>query len=141
MVAIGGGRDPVVLLTVYYETGNSLAACVVSHVEMDRGILSPSTRKDPYKIHIWSLDFDGRFVGRRTDMVTVPKFEGERAITSLKVFPCDYLDRTDEGVTRQRLERHGKRWYESLVGRQVYYSGSLVDSRNKNVSQCFAIYF
>ncbi|KAJ3568239.1 hypothetical protein NPX13_g6491 [Xylaria arbuscula] len=118
--------------TVYSETGNSLAAYVVSRVEMDGGILSPSTRKDPYKIHMWCLDFDGRFVGRRTEMVTIPKFEGERAITSLKVFPCEYLDRTDEGVMRQRLEQHGKKWYESLVGRQVFHAGSLADSRNKS---------
>ncbi|KAI1363289.1 hypothetical protein F5Y08DRAFT_354458 [Xylaria arbuscula] len=118
--------------TVYSEVGNSLAAYVVSHVEMDGGILSLSTRKDPYKIHMWCLDFDGRFVGRRTEMVTIPNFEGERAITSLKVFPCDYLDRTDEGVVRQRLEQYGKKWYESIVGRQFFYTGGLVDSRNKS---------
>ncbi|KAI0201137.1 P-loop containing nucleoside triphosphate hydrolase protein [Astrocystis sublimbata] len=80
---------------------------------------------------MWSLDFDGRFVGRRARSEIIPHFEGERAITELKVFPCDYYDRRDDGKLRRRLEQHGKQWYESLVGRQVYYSGRLVGSKNK----------
>ncbi|KAI1125320.1 hypothetical protein F5Y10DRAFT_284378 [Nemania abortiva] len=117
--------------TVYCETGGTLAAYVVSHVEMDDGILSESPRKEPYTVNVWSLDFDGRFVGRYAEDITIPHFEGERSITSLKVFPCEYLDMQDNGQTRRRLEQHGKQWYESIIGRQVYYSGRLPDFRNK----------
>ncbi|KAI0108998.1 hypothetical protein GGR51DRAFT_513990 [Nemania sp. FL0031] len=118
--------------TVYCETGDSLAAYVVSHVKTDASILSQTTRKDPYTVHMWSLDFDGVFVGRCAQETSIPQFEGERAITSLKVFPCEYRDRQDQGKTSERLEQQGKQWYQSIIGRQVYYSGRLPGSGNKS---------
>ncbi|KAJ2996679.1 hypothetical protein NUW58_g900 [Xylaria curta] len=116
--------------TVYCETQGYLAAYVVSHVNMDSAIFSEPAKKSPYEIWMWGLDFDGEFVGRCTKTVTIPPFDGERAITSLKVFPCQYIDKHDNGQTREKLEGYGQEWYKHLVGQQVYYSGKLLDSGN-----------
>ncbi|KAI1504177.1 hypothetical protein F5X99DRAFT_372745 [Biscogniauxia marginata] len=117
--------------TVYCETRGDLAAYVVTEVRVDPSILSKLTKKSPYVITMWSLDFDGQFVGRCARQVIIPHFEGERAITTLQVFPCEYVDKKDGGKTREKLEQYGKQWYELLVGAQVHYSGKLLDAGNK----------
>ncbi|CAP67139.1 uncharacterized protein PODANS_1_21540 [Podospora anserina S mat+] len=114
--------------TVYVEFRGNLAAHVVQSVVSDAAILSdPKQRLTPYKIRLWSLTYDGRFVGRSSTEVVLPPFGGERAITSLKVFPCEYFDKSDGGKTKRRLEENGKKWYNLLLGKQVRYRGELFD--------------
>lgn len=120
--------------TVYCEYHGKLAAYVVKDVVMDPVVLSTSSDKSSYVIEMWYLEFDGKFVGRCQRWVTIPEFQGERDITTLKAFPCNYVDDKDKGDTRATLERQGKRWYELLAGGQVYYSGNLLYSSKKDVS-------
>lgn len=113
--------------TVYKESGGKFSAHVVEDVAVDTSVLSapPERRLKPCVIELWHLDFDGRYVGRCISSVTVGEFEGERQITSLKVYPTKFVDDKDQGQLRQQLETRGRRWYELLRGGQVYHSGEL----------------
>lgn len=126
--------------TVYYESGGGrLSAYVVQSFEVDNRVLSSSTRKlRPYILKIWNLDYDGRFVGRCGGVVTIPYFDGERAVTSLKAFPVEFVDREDGGKTKERLEKAGQRWYELIRGGQVYYSGKFLSGTKRQVSLLFS---
>lgn len=113
--------------TVYKESGGKVSAHVVRDVKVDKSILSapPERRLKPCVINLWHLDFDGRYVGRCMSSVTVGEFDGERQVTSLKVYPTNFIDRKDEGRLRQQLEKRGRRWYDLLRGGQVYHLGEL----------------
>ena len=77
----------------------------------------------PLKVIMWYLDYDGRLVGRRRHEVVITPFEGEREITSLKVFPAKLLDGTEDFSTRRRLEERGEKFYGMLLGKQMDYRG------------------
>lgn len=119
--------------TVYCHIRGRLAAYVVQEVRKGPPGLSDLKAKDSYEILLWNLNFDGQLVGRCAHKVIMPPFEGERAINTLRVFPCQYNDMHDEGKLRKKLEAYGKQWYELLTGRQVHYSGKLLDPQNKDV--------
>ncbi|KAH7123500.1 ATPase [Dactylonectria estremocensis] len=116
-------------ITVYFESDGQLSAYIVNSLESSELVdLIGGRRVKQYVVNLWNLDFDGRFVGRCAKTVTIPQFDGERQINSLKLFPCEFIDREDGGATRQRLEDNGKKWYDLLRGGQVHYSGRLLDS-------------
>jgi hypothetical protein len=121
--------------TIYHDTGGHCSAYVVKDVSMDPAILSKSEGKaEPYTISIWNLDFDGQYVGRCAYSVIIPYFGGERETNALKIFPSRFLDSEDGGLTRSRLEKNGKRWYELLRGGKFFYSGKLLDSPTTEAS-------
>lgn len=115
-------------MTVYARDDDSkgLAAYIISSVETDPSILRPSwENRMPYIMHLWRLSYDGRYIYRQLCSVGIDYFDDEREITSLKVFPCEYLDRADGGETRRRLEDQGRRWYQLLRGGATRYNGKL----------------
>ncbi|GAQ42498.1 hypothetical protein ANI_1_2222094 [Aspergillus niger] len=114
--------------TVYMESGGQLSAYVVQYLQVDKTLLSSTGRKftHPYIVQLWNLDFNGTYVGRRSKTVTIAHFDGERQVTSLKIFPCHFIDRQDNGKTRGHLEDLGRKWYELLQGKQVFYSGEFL---------------
>ncbi|KAF4629313.1 hypothetical protein G7Y89_g8838 [Cudoniella acicularis] len=77
----------------------------------------------PLKVMLWYLDYDGRMVGRRSYSVTITPFQGEREITSLKVFPAKFLDGNSALSPRARLEERGQKFYSLLEGKQMDYKG------------------
>jgi hypothetical protein len=122
--------------TVYVQTGDAkVSASVVQSITVDSGVLSSTEGQiSPLAVKLWHLDFDGRFVGRRSLSISIPHFDGERAVTSLRVFPCHFLDQTDGGETRNRLEKDGARWYKLLQGGLVHYDGELLGGEGRSVS-------
>jgi hypothetical protein len=91
-------------------------------------------RPKSYKIKVWSLDFDGKYVGRVGKSITIAPFEGERPIRSLQLVPCNIIDRDDNGKWRAELEENGKKWYQLLPGGQVHYSGPVLGETKRQVS-------
>ena len=122
--------------TVYAESDGRLSAYVVSEVRHDprKKIEGGNKTLKGYEVTMWSLDFDGNFVGRRAREKFIPPFGGERKITDLNIIPCYYKDEEDGHKTRNALIRDGKKWYKLLRGEQVYYTGHLLDNRNREVS-------
>ncbi|KAI1079829.1 ATPase [Whalleya microplaca] len=120
--------------TVYADADGILSAFIIQSVEVDPGIISGRLDKlKPYEIKLWGLDFDGRYVRRRTRKVTFPTFDGERPITTLMVIPCEFQDRSDGSKMRDRLIREGRQWYDLLKGGQIYYDGLVFGSPNKKL--------
>ncbi|CAF3451924.1 unnamed protein product [Fusarium graminearum] len=121
--------------TVYHETDGHLGAYVLQSVDTDPGILSivPPMRPKSYTIKVWSLDFDGKYVGRVGKTITIAPFEGERPIRSLQLVPCDIIDQDDGGKWREKLEDNGKKWYQLLPGGQVHYSGPVLGIQKRQL--------
>ncbi|PVH75853.1 P-loop containing nucleoside triphosphate hydrolase protein [Cadophora sp. DSE1049] len=79
-----------------------------------------------YQITMWGLDYDGNRIGRYEDEDDIDPFDGERAITSLTVFPCKFED--DATVTgkisrRRQLEDRGKLFFRLTAKHCMYYAG------------------
>lgn len=121
--------------TVYLSRDGRLSAKVISHVNVDERILRPEAKWiSPYEITLWYLDFDGRHVGRSEETVSIPAFEGERLVTSLRLFPVEYRDNADGGETKRELEELGRRWFDYLLGAQAHYNGELIGPLSRQVS-------
>ncbi|KAK7409221.1 hypothetical protein QQX98_008597 [Neonectria punicea] len=120
-------------ITVYYDIDGQLRAFVVNKFDTSPEIFSmtENTRvkqRKEYTVNMWNLAYNGRFVGRVSDEVYLPHFDGERQISSLRLVPCEFIDNEDGGKTGTRLEDEGKKWYDLLRGGQVHYSGRLLDA-------------
>ncbi|KAH6630497.1 P-loop containing nucleoside triphosphate hydrolase protein [Chaetomium sp. MPI-SDFR-AT-0129] len=111
--------------TVYVQTDGKLLGYVVQVVSIDESHHFLAGTQQSYWIKLWNLQFDGRFVGRASKVVVIPQFSGERAVTSLGAFPCEFMDKADGGKTKSRVEQDGKEWYDLLCGKQIHYSGEL----------------
>lgn len=120
--------------TVYMVSAGQMLAYVVKSVEVDRKVLSTPVFTKSHIVHLWNLQYDGEFVGRSSEEVSIAHFDGERPITSLKIFPCQFIDKNDGGKTRENLEQLGQKWYEMLQGRQVMYSGEFVGPSKRQVN-------
>jgi hypothetical protein len=122
--------------TVYMESAGQLYAYVIKSMEVDKRINSATPRRisQPYVIELWNLDFDGDYVARSAHTVTIANFDGERQVTSLKIFPCEFIDRQDGGKTRKNLEDLGAKWYDYLRGHQLFYSGELMGPSKRQVN-------
>jgi hypothetical protein len=120
--------------TVYMESDGELGAYVVHRVEIDPDILSaPIKRLNPYTVHLWSLDFDGQYVGRCLTSINITPFTAERKVSELKAFPCHFQHLADAGETRERLIQQGKKWYRLLRMGMIEYSGYTIGPIKRHV--------
>lgn len=118
--------------TVYVRDhpGNLPSAMVIKSVDVDPAILFRNdSERSSYTIQLWNIQYDGRSVGRNLETRTLAQFDGEVPITSLQVFPCRFLDREDDGVTRTKMVERGKKWYSLLKGNMVRYDGQFVGDK------------
>jgi hypothetical protein len=94
----------------------------------------PATGGNPassvsYDAHCWNLTYNGRRIVRTSRTFTIKPFRESRQIISLQVFPAIYLDSSDGGKTKRRLEDIGEKFY--TIVRQcpahMQYSGTTWD--------------
>ncbi|KAK4145046.1 uncharacterized protein C8A04DRAFT_36176 [Dichotomopilus funicola] len=76
--------------TVYVQSDRKLLGYVVQEVLIDESNHFLVGNQRLYRVKLWNLQFDGRFVGRAAKVVIIPQFSGERAVTSLRAFPFHY---------------------------------------------------
>ncbi|KAL9606931.1 MAG: hypothetical protein Q9167_008104 [Letrouitia subvulpina] len=83
------------------------------------------TKQKTLNIQIWYLESNGKVVGRNFGVIYINRFEGEREVTSLRIFPCNLLDRLDGGKTRRTLLERGRKTFQIFRGmpKQMYYDG------------------
>ena len=117
--------------TVYTELDGGMQACVIRSVEFSHK--STSKLKTPYCLSMWYMNFDGHRLGRCECTRYIGPFEGEREITSLRVYPCTFLDMRDDGLTRKTLEARGEKFYRFLSGAQVEYHGESLGNPARRV--------
>jgi hypothetical protein len=109
---------------VYARIGGKIAGFVFERCEKrgDRGdrdrygerIPGESGQTNYYVAHCWNMTYNGRRIVKTWHEFYIDKFRGERQITSLLVFPCIYLDRSDGGKTRARLQDLGEKYYNII---------------------------
>ncbi|MCJ1247879.1 hypothetical protein MMC30_005094 [Trapelia coarctata] len=90
------------------------------------------SRKRPTTLTVWAwwLDFDGARLGRCRKTFYIEPFEGERSITSLPVFPKDYL-KHDQRVhktlsTQESLIQRGEKFFSLRNKGYRQYSGETI---------------
>lgn len=98
--------------------------------------------EDAVMIHCVRVDFDGKQLGPVSKEVPIARFEGEKAVTSLAVFPLRFadgrrsLDKPENindqanSTFRQRLISRGRTFLEVTTFKHMYYSG-LTDTRDE----------
>jgi hypothetical protein len=121
---------------VYGKVGGMLTGFVLASAKEDsRRFTSPANGDERWEhfwtIKSWHLDYiNGKFV-RVSRSFKINKYDGEKDITTLPVFPSQYLDLSDGGRTRRNLENRGKMYFEYARAAPVHlrYKGPAWDHR------------
>ncbi|KAI1330016.1 P-loop containing nucleoside triphosphate hydrolase protein [Xylariaceae sp. FL0255] len=78
-------------------------------------------------INLWNIKTDLDYIGPSTVQESIPRFGGERPISTLRVVPCDSV-RFMEGVNESNVESfedqfrdQGKKWYGILRNKGWYW--------------------
>jgi hypothetical protein len=110
--------------TVYARSGGKLAAYIFESYEEnrreDRGRVVPigleevgvDYRRREWNATCWFLTYNGRRIVRTSHKFLIKEFPGEKDITSLPVFPSEYLDSLDGGRTKSKLTDLGEKYYK-----------------------------
>ena len=98
-----------------------------------------------YTITCVALDFDGKFFGPVTLNIDIDRFEGERSITSLEIFPIRFYGRSatptlgESGelwiCRRNELIERGRKFAQAAAGKHMYYAGLTLGSNEEVESQ------
>ena len=127
---------------VYWIVDDAKGAYVVKSVDGGMKNGKPS----PYEISLWSMEFDGNRLGRKlTDVLLLP-FDGERTITSMKLFPSKYYDdplvRDGKPTLREEMEHRGEEFFK-LTQRATHkhYSGPSMETLREKVEGAVMVDF
>ncbi|PYI32149.1 P-loop containing nucleoside triphosphate hydrolase protein, partial [Aspergillus indologenus CBS 114.80] len=82
------------------------------------------------------IDFDGKYLGPVLQTFRIARFDGEKAITSLRVFPIRLAgtragDLTSIVDVRQKLIARGKMFIDVLAKKHMHYSGLTLETRDE----------
>jgi hypothetical protein len=81
-------------------------------------------RAENYRVHVWYLVFNGKTIKRKSKIIEVPVFDGERDLVSLPVFPTSFHDQLDGGKLRRKLIERGDKVFRYARGPTfLEYSG------------------
>lgn len=87
-----------------------------------------------YCVHI---DFDGKNIGPVLRRFTIPRFDGEKAVTSLRVYPLRFaegrlLEGHSQDTIRDKLVARGKLFVDVCsFQKHMHYGGLTLDSREQ----------
>ncbi|KAJ4292782.1 hypothetical protein N0V90_009445 [Kalmusia sp. IMI 367209] len=69
-----------------------------------------------YSVRVWNLVYNGESIKRKSRIIEVQVFDGEREITSLPLFPTMFHDRLDDGALRKQLIERGRKFFRFTKG-------------------------
>lgn len=119
---------------VYIKEYGQLNACVVDLVHGGMEYESHTIHAEAYQVHVWYLVFNGTVIKRKSKVIQVPVFDGERDIVSLPVFPTSFHDQLDGGILRRTLIERGEKVFRYARGPTfLEYSGSGLKQGMKKV--------
>jgi hypothetical protein len=119
---------------VYVREYGRLNAYVVDLVYGGMKYDLQSVRAENYRIHVWYLIFNGKVIKRKSKIIEVPVFDGERDIVSLSVFPTSFHDKLDGGRLRRSLIERGEKVFRYARGPNfLEYSGPSLRQGAKKV--------
>jgi hypothetical protein len=88
---------------------------------------------DKWIIHLWNLGYTGAKLTRQGSMYSIDRFQGEKYISTLDVFPTKYLN--DGRTSPENLIQRGKKYYDIMCNLPAYrrYDGPVIDEPPQNV--------
>ncbi|KAI0544995.1 hypothetical protein F4679DRAFT_562689 [Xylaria curta] len=87
---------------------------------------------NPVFVHCIHLDFDGKVMGPISHLFVIQRYDGEREVTSLPVFP---LRHAKENGLRERLIERGKMFFKVISVKHMHYTGLTLKTRDDIDSQ------
>lgn len=87
---------------------------------------------NPIKLHCVRIDFDGTWIGPVKKMFSISRFEGERHVLSLPIYPIRFSRRLD---IHAALIARGKQFIKVAAIKYMHYSGLTLDGRDDVDSQ------
>jgi hypothetical protein len=87
----------------------------------------------PVTLHCVSIDFDGKHLGPVSRLFEIPRFEGEKAVRSLDVYPLWYAE--DSGMLKETLIARGRMFLDVAGIKHMHYSGLTLEVRDEVDSQ------
>jgi hypothetical protein len=86
-----------------------------------------------YQVRVWHLSGDQHYVHPTERVITIHRFDGERPINKLDVFPCEYLDNHAE--RKIALIERGKRFFQLRHKKCMYFDGECSTFPRRTVSE------
>lgn len=98
---------------------------------------SAKADETPVKLHCVYVDFDGKNIGPVSRTFQIPRFDGEKAVTSLEVYPLRFVKSNLEKkkTFRQELIDRGKMFLDVAGVKHMHYNGLTLDARDEIDSQ------
>ena len=91
-------------------------------------------RPSAYVVNVWNLNFNGRSLGRCSESFLIKPFDGERAITSISVYPERFhVDKPGQETMRQRMVKRGKRFVQLTKQTYCDYKGQTLTHPKRTV--------
>ena len=121
----------------YDRAGSTFAAGIV--IEADPRMPSRADRRDGKNeftnVAFWGLESNGITMSRDEMSRSIEKYEGERHVMSLPIYPSRYQDNKDGGKTRRYMEERGERLYKLIHAqpRQMWHDGYCFSSKKPKV--------
>ena len=120
---------------MYHNIGPNLSAAVVESTDED----SRQTYPNVLTMKVWCMQYNGTYLGRKSVTRTESRYDGEKEIAKLEVFPCQFLneDTAQEGFKSQRtqLEERGKMFWKLTKKQCMHYNGLTATYPQEHVSQ------
>jgi len=118
---------------VFARVRKSLAGFVVlaaDHVSHPDGV----TQLDKWVIQVWNLAYTGQRLTRQAHEFTINRYNGQRFIDELNVFPKRFLK--DDGRTEKELIAQGREYFKIICGLPAHrrYSGRVIANHLVQVS-------
>ena len=114
---------------------SSLSAAVVESTNEESRLTYPNI----LEMKFWYMQYNGTHLGRKRDARDQSRYDGEKEIAKLEVFPCQFLneDVAQEGFKSQRtrLEERGKMFWRLTKKQCMHYDGSTAHYTQEHVSQ------
>jgi hypothetical protein len=87
------------------------------------------------KVRFLQVHWASDEIGFASFPIIIDKFDGERLVTNLPVFPCEFHDRQDDGARKDSFQKRGDRICELFWGgsRYLSYEGELMDDARPRV--------
>ncbi|KAK1530754.1 uncharacterized protein CCOS01_05857 [Colletotrichum costaricense] len=93
---------------------------------------SENAKEKPAIIQCLYIDFDGENLGPVTKTFEIPRFDTDKPIKSLPIYPLRMI--REDGF-RERLMERGKMLWDVIQVKPMYYKGNVIDTRQDADSQ------
>ncbi|KAK5651408.1 hypothetical protein OQA88_12496 [Cercophora sp. LCS_1] len=122
---------------VYRVTGVTSSAHKVIPPWKNYSSASAKSNETPIMIDCVHVDFDGKLLGPVGKSVQIPRFEGEKPISSLPVYPLRLIENrkvisgSNQQSFREWLIARGKMFVDVLSVKHMNYNGFTLDTRDE----------